>query len=250
MRRLMCSSLVLCFAIGGCAVPIQESPSVVDTLPTNPNVEKTLTKIEKVPTPILPDHPKYAPVRTTPTPVLRVPSGSLFDENNFVGILIQNRAYKIGDMVQLVLEEETSATKQQELNKSNSAELNVAPLTLAAGPLRINNGDVELDHQQDSAFQSNSNSRQQNSLVGTINVFVSDILANGNLIVAGEKWITLNEGQEFIRVTGEVRSQDITPQNTISSTKLGNARIEYSGAGRQQDNQEPSLISKILSILG
>ena len=182
--------------------------------------------------------------------MLRVPSGSLFDENNFVGILIQNRAYKIGDMVQLVLEEETSATKQQELNKSNSAELNVAPLTLAAGPLRINNGDVELDHQQDSAFQSNSNSRQQNSLVGTINVFVSDILANGNLIVAGEKWITLNEGQEFIRVTGEVRSQDITPQNTISSTKLGNARIEYSGAGRQQDNQEPSLISKILSILG
>ena len=250
MRTIKYQCLLLSLLVSGCAVPVIEAPSVVDSLPTKPNVKKALTKIEKVPTPTLPDHPKYAPIRTTPTPVLRVPSGTLFDANNFVGILIQNRAYKVGDMVQLVLEEQTSATKQQELNKSNSAELNVAPLKLAAGPLRINSGDVELDHQQDSAFQSNSNTRQQNSLAGTINVFVSDILANGNLIVAGEKWITLNEGQEFIRVTGEVRSQDITPQNTISSTKLGNARIEYSGAGRQKDNQAQSLISKILSIIG
>ncbi|NVK55492.1 MAG: flagellar basal body L-ring protein FlgH [Alteromonadaceae bacterium] len=250
MKRHIALIMLIGVLLGGCMAPIKETPSVVESLPTNPNVEKTLTRIEKVPTPSLPDHPKYAPIRTTPTPALRVPSGSIFDSDNFVGILIQNRPYQVGDMVQLVLEEETSASKQQELKKSNSAELNVEPLTLAAGPLRINSGDVELDHQQDSAFKSNSNSRQNNSLVGTINVFVSDILTNGNLVVAGEKWITLNEGQEFIRVTGEIRARDITPQNTISSTKLGNARIEYSGEGRQQDNQEPSLISKILSILG
>lgn len=251
MRRSIQGMSVLlgCIWLSACSsVPTPEQ-AVVENLPTNPEVEKAPYVVsESQPSPF-PNDPNYAPVRTVINQTVQVPNGSLFNENNFIGILIHNRKYRIGDMVQVVLEEETSASKNQALNNNNSAEMNISPLQVTAGPIRVD-GDLAIDHTQEAAFQSNSNSSQQNSLVGVINVFVSEVLSNGNLVVSGEKWITLNEGREFIRVTGELRTQDILPNNTISSTKLGNSRIEYSGAGRQKDNQAPSIVTKILSILG
>jgi len=64
-----------------------------------------------------------------------------------------------------------------------------------------------------------------------ISVTVSDILPSGVLQIRGEKWLTLSEGDEYIRIIGLIRPQDITPQNTVMSSKVADARIKFGGRG-------------------
>lgn len=65
---------------------------------------------------------------------------------------------------------------------------------------------------------------------GSIAVTIAEILPNGLIMVRGEKWMTLNRGEEFIRIQGLIRPEDVQPDNTILSTRLADARITYSGA--------------------
>jgi hypothetical protein len=82
-----------------------------------------------------------------------------------------------------------------------------------------------------SAFAGEASSNQSNSLSGSIAVQVSRVLPNGNLVVQGEKWIELNQGDEYIRLRGIIRPEDVSPTNTIPSTLVADARISYGGTG-------------------
>ena len=64
---------------------------------------------------------------------------------------------------------------------------------------------------------------------------MTDVLPSGLLVVQGEKWLTLNRGEEYVRIAGLVRPEDIAPDNTISSSRVANARIAYSGRGNLAD---------------
>ena len=83
-----------------------------------------------------------------------------------------------------------------------------------------------------------------NSLSGNITVTVHDVLPNGVLMVKGEKWLTLNQGDEYIRISGMVRPQDIGSDNTVESTKLADARIAYSGTGSVNDSNVMGWMSR------
>ena len=72
-------------------------------------------------------------------------------------------------------------------------------------------------------------------------------LANGNLVVSGEKWITINRGEELIRVTGIVRPVDIRPDNSIDSTQVANAKIEYRGVGTLADSNRPGWLTRFFN---
>jgi flagellar L-ring protein precursor FlgH len=72
---------------------------------------------------------------------------------------------------------------------------------------------------------------QQASLIGDVSVTVSEVLANGNLMVRGEKQLALTEGAEIIQVSGIIRPEDISPNNTVQSRRLANAQIAYRGTG-------------------
>ena len=80
-------------------------------------------------------------------------------------------------------------------------------------------------------FSGSGDSAQSNSLDGEIAVMVTDILPNGTLVVRGEKLIGLNQGSEYIRLSGLVRPQDVSSDNIVFSRKLANARIYYGGGG-------------------
>ena len=71
-----------------------------------------------------------------------------------------------------------------------------------------------------------------------------EVMSNGNLVIRGEKWITINDGQEFIRLTGIVRPQDISKSNEVLSSKVANARIEYSGTGSMSSAQKAGWLSR------
>ncbi|MCV5919962.1 flagellar basal body L-ring protein FlgH, partial [Escherichia coli] len=79
-----------------------------------------------------------------------------------------------------------------------------------------------------------SSAKQSNSISGYITVEVIEVLANGNLVIRGEKWMTLNTGDEYIRLSGTIRPDDINFDNTIASNRVSNARIQYSGTGLSQ----------------
>ncbi|NMT18796.1 flagellar basal body L-ring protein, partial [Vibrio parahaemolyticus] len=86
--------------------------------------------------------------------------------------------------------------------------------------------------------------KQSNSISGYITVEVIEVLAYGNLVIRGEKWMTLNTGDEYIRLSGTIRPDDISFDNTIASNRVSNARIQYSGTGVQQDMQEPGFLAR------
>ena len=109
---------------------------------------------------------------------------------------------------------------------------------LGGGPLTVNGEALQFGLGQTSEFKGNAKSDQGNSLVGNISVHVLRVLPNGNLMIRGEKWITLNNGDEYIRLTGVIRSKDIGSNNTIFSNKVANARIQYAGTGDFADAQE------------
>ncbi|MEQ9464741.1 MAG: flagellar basal body L-ring protein FlgH, partial [Haliea sp.] len=95
-----------------------------------------------------------------------------------------------------------------------------------------------------SAFSGEAALGQSNSLRGAIAVQVARVLPNGNLYIQGEKWININQGDEYIRLRGIIRPEDLSPTNTISSTLIADARISYSGTGVSQQTNTPGWLTR------
>ena len=127
-------------------------------------------------------------------------------------------------------------------------EFNLGSVTgLGGQAVTVNGKALQLGFGQDSAFKGDSKSNQGNSLSGNISVHVLRVLQNGNLMIRGEKWITLNNGDEYIRLTGVIRSKDINSNNTVLSSKVANARIQYAGTGTFADVNEQGWLSKFFN---
>ena len=82
------------------------------------------------------------------------------------------------------------------------------------------------------ASEGTGTAGQTASLTGSISAMVVEVLANGNLIIVGEKQLALTEGTEFIQVKGIIRPADIQPDNTILSQRIAHAQISYRGTGQ------------------
>jgi flagellar L-ring protein precursor FlgH len=242
--------LISCFFVvgvtSGCSQMPDSEESVVESSPTNPLVEQRAMASTRAE--VMPDDPEYRPIRMTPVTPVDVPNGSLFNANNAIELYKLHKNYRVGDMILIELAEKTSSKKSLEYTNDKSSSFDIGPVSVNAGPIVIEEGDIALEHDQESEFDSSSDTKQTNELDGDITVYVVDVLPNKNLVVAGEKWITLNKGQEFVRFSGEVRVEDISAENSVSSNKVGNARIEYSGKGELQDNQKESLLGSVFSI--
>lgn len=196
----------------------------------------------------LPNDPDFAPILPEMEDEPLVPTGSLFRVNYINNIYSDSKAHRVGDIISVVLSESTQAQKsaKTELKKANSATLN--PITgLGGAAINIKNQAIQFGYDQESDFSGDSKANQGNSLSGNISVHVLRVLPNGNLMIRGEKWMSLNNGDEYIRLTGVVRSQDISSENTVTSSKVANARIEYAGTGTFADIQEQGWLSKFFS---
>lgn len=177
------------------------------------------------------DDPYYAPVIPEAPSREIVPDGSLFTAAYSNSLYSDTKARRIGDIITVSLQENTSASKsaKSEYGKENSVTVN--PMTISGKQATFNNQAFSLGLDSETDFKGDSKADQSNSLNGQISVHITQILPNGNLIVKGEKWLTLNTGDEYIRLTGIVRPADVASDNIVSSTRVANARIEYSGTG-------------------
>ena len=240
-------TLLLVLVVTACSTPITNDEQVIASSPTNPNVKQRA--IQPTKTDIERGDPEFRPVRVDPFPAVKVPTGSLFDPDNLVGLYQRNNRSRMPSSAWKKKAEKTSSKKTLNYSRDKSGNFTLDPVTVNAGPLQINGGKLNADFEQENEFDSSAETKQDNSLEGDVTVYVLEIMPNGNLLVAGEKWMTLNKGEEFIRFSGEIRPSDIDNDNTVSSVKVGNSRIEFSGKGEQQDNQESSLLGKLFGIL-
>ena len=98
-------------------------------------------------------------------------------------------------------------------------------------------------------FAGAGNAAQSNSFTGSLAVTVTRVFPNGNMEVAGQKEITLNNGNEYVRVKGIVRPEDISATNIVSSTRLADAQIRYTGSGHLADASKPGWLSQLMRAI-
>lgn len=192
--------------------------------------------------------PFYAPMVTVPTRDEISINGSLFSASMANSLYSDVKARRVGDIITVNLRENTNASKSAGTSSSKESTADVQPiLGLGGNPILIGKEAIQLGLDGSNEFTGDAQASQSNSLQGNISVTVVEVLANQNLIIRGEKWLTLNNGDEYIRLTGVIRPADITPSNDIQSNKIANARIQYSGTGSFARAQEKGWLTSFFS---
>jgi flagellar L-ring protein precursor FlgH len=192
-----------------------------------------------------PNDPYYAPVLPrTPLPAA-ANNGSIYQAGFEQNLYSDRKAFRVGDIITITLNERTQASKNANSQIDKTSETSVGLTSLFGSGLTTNNpigsNDLSLNagYGADRASKGDSKSGQSNSLTGSITVTVADVLPNGIIAVRGEKWLTLNTGDELVRIAGLVRADDIATDNTVPSTRVADARITYSGTGAFADASQP-----------
>ena len=173
---------------------------------------------------------------TASAPVNYVPpepkAGSIYSQQTAIPLFEDHKAGRVGDILTIVLKEDTKAKKNAETKLKKSSDISTGMPTLAGRPATINGTEVlNFEVESETEFEGKGDSQQSNQLSGTISVTVYGVLPNGNLQVRGQKFVKLNQGEEYIQISGIVRPSDIDANNQVLSTKVADARIAYSGTG-------------------
>ena len=183
-----------------------------------------------------PGEAAYAPAAPIVPPPVVNNTGSIYTATYARPWFEDIKARQVGDLLTVVLNEQTDASKSAstEITKDNSTDIS-APQILGKD-VTIGGDAVSTSLESANDFSGESDSEQSNNLQGSITVTVAQVLPNGNLVVQGEKWIAINQGDEYVRLRGIVRPVDIGPTNTILSTQVANAQITYKGKGATADS--------------
>jgi flagellar L-ring protein precursor FlgH len=169
-------------------------------------------------------------------------SGGVFNPDA-VPLTSDSRAFRVGDVVTVILEETTQASKKAGTSFSKTSDASVSPLKALGKTMNK----TALNIAADRSFAGDATSTQQNALSGALTVVVQEVLPNGLLRVAGEKTLMLNQGEEFLRLKGYLRAGDIGSDNQVSSLRVANARIAYSAKGALADANTPGWLTRFFT---
>lgn len=179
---------------------------------------------------------EYAPAKPVSYQVPQSHNGSIYQAGYEVRLFEDIRARRIGDILIINLVEKTDAKKESDtdIKKGTSTDI-TAPTVLGMLDPSLKGFNLNSALSSSNNFAGETESTQKNSLSGSITVSVIDVLPNGYLRVRGEKRVRLNQGNEYIRVSGIIRPTDINPDNSVESTKIADATIMYTGEGALAD---------------
>ena len=181
--------------------------------------------------PAKPHKPEPAVVRVLPAPTPRT-DGAIYQAGQQMELFADLKARRVGDILTIRLNETTAASKNAVTKTTKAtAVANTGPTifgkTITTKGIPILNTSMSGN----DSFDGEGASTQSNSLAGSLTVTVTDVQANGNLVVVGDKTLKLNQGDEFVHIAGVVRPADIATDNTVTSDKIADAHISYSGKG-------------------
>jgi len=193
----------------------------------------------------------YAPVEpVVPRPAEQT-NGAIY-QAGFERSWFENvRARRVGDILLVTLKEDTEAKHSNAGSLSKSQTTTIDNPTLLGNPLSFRAPGINGARQtgafglgSSSEFSGDAENTQNNEFTGSISVMVTQVLSNGYLRVRGEKRIHLSGGNEYIRVAGIVRPEDIDIDNTIDSTKIADATLSYVGDGQTGMASEMGWLAK------
>ena len=182
-------------------------------------------------------------------------NGAIFRSGQSGLFATDQRARRVGDILTVTFNEIFAATKAQ---TAASSKADAFAVTLPTGLPNILTGGFDKDAGGNGAgltagtnrtFSGAGNAAQSNSFTGSLAVTVTRVFPNGNMEVAGQKEITLNNGKEYVRVKGIVRPEDISATNIVSSTRLADAQIRYTGSGHLADASKPGWLSQFMRAI-
>jgi flagellar L-ring protein precursor FlgH len=201
-------------------------------------------------------------VRPTPAPVVSA-DGSIYRANGSRPLFEDRRARFVGDTITVNLVEKTSSARgtNEAMARSGKAAVNIGqPEILGVTPNLpvsgsvLNNkvtGNLDSNFNADSSISTSNkqNDSNSNTISGTITVTVIEVLPNGNLMVSGEKMVAINQGTEFVRLSGVINPISISGANSVNSTQIADAKIESKQKQSVDTAQVVSAMARFFTIL-
>jgi len=179
---------------------------------------------------------------TLPTPPAMAPTeGAIFiAAAGYAPLVSGARAQRVGDVLTIILNENTSTAKTKRSGSANITPPTLGPLSMTSTPLNASSS---------GSFNGQGNATQTNSFSGMISVTIAEVRPNGTALVRGEKRMLLAQGKEWIQFSGIVRLADVDAANQIQSGQVADARIEYAGNGTVAQSAREGWLSKFFSYI-
>ena len=169
--------------------------------------------------------------------------GAIYQPTSYQPLFEDHRARAVGDVLVININEKIAASKNASSTANRAGNMDFVVPDAQIGGRGIKGGSLSANSKND--FEGKGDSAANNVFTGAITVTVVDVLPNGNLVVSGEKQIGINQGSEFVRLSGVVDPRFIVAGNTISSTQVADARLEYRGSGYIDEAQTLGWLSRV-----
>ena len=199
--------------------------------------------VEKI-NPPPPSYPATPPPNIVPPPAT---PGAIYRSGNELALFQDQRARNPGDLITIQLQENTNATSSSATKTSKKSDMDMSVSSLFGSKGGKINSLLNGNASSGRTFDGSGDTSQSNKLEGNLTVTIAARLANGNLLVRGEKWIQLNQGNEYVQIQGIVRPADIAPDNSIPSSRVADARIAYGGRGAVSNSNVMGWLSKFFN---
>lgn len=169
-------------------------------------------------------------------------SETLYKPETYRSLISDRRAYRVGDVLTVLILENSSASASSGTNtdKSNDAGLKFST------PQDQKNYSLALQEK----FDGKGRIARTGKLLAQISVSVKEVNPNGDLTITGNQQIEINDEKQSINILGRVRPIDIDEKNTVLSTRIADAKITYLGDGVLADSQHKGWLSRIITLLG
>ncbi|MBF0311207.1 MAG: flagellar basal body L-ring protein FlgH [Magnetococcales bacterium] len=201
---------------------------------------------QRPPTPMATSLTSQAPETLSPN------KGSIWQSTDRNSLFTDRKARAVGDLITVVVAEKSNASNaaQTKLSRDNKNEMDLGGLfgateAIQKGGLSKFKDAAKIEGKHESTGQGQTT--RDSTFTTTISCVVTEVLTNGNFRIEGRRDLTLNNENQFIMLSGVVRPEDITQNNTVKSSQIADARIEFSGEGDIADQQEPSWLNRFFA---
>ena len=158
--------------------------------------------------------------------------------------LVSNiKAHRVGDIITILIVESTTANATSKTNANEKNEMSGGPGLGFLDVINVWGLDTE------NKYTGNGSTNRTGNLQSELTVRISEVLHNGDFVLAGNRMVEINGERQLIEISGVCRSRDIQPNNTILSTFIADARIAYNGNGPINSTSEPGLVTKLFNWL-
>ncbi len=184
----------------------------------------------------LPPAPQAVPTRHQDGAIYQASHG-------YAPLYYGNRAAKVGDIVTIVLVEQTQTSKSTSGSTSRDGSIGLSL------PQFIGVDSNDLNASSGSSFKGSGDASQASSIRADLTVTIAEVRPNGTALIRGEKVMHLSQGEEWVQLSGIIRLADIDQDNRIPSIRVADARISYSGSGSVQRASREGWLSRFFGAI-